>query len=128
MIDLMLVAALQASTWDGVREDGWTFMAEAQSRQLLYFTRPADRGARRLWIRMEYAPGHPDANGFRSTRALVVGDCQEGRLKSLQTTSFREPNLMGAKEAGNGEENWFYPAPDTLHEQVLDLICSQSPR
>lgn len=126
MIGVLLALAVQSSQWGGVSADGWTLVGESASRNMLYFTRAADRRSGRLWVRMEYAPDHPNAHGFRSTRALVAADCVEGRLKSLQTTSFREPNLLGASESLGSEENWFYPGPDTLHERVLNQICAEA--
>lgn len=126
MIGLLAALVLQSAGWEGVSADGWTY--EGEGTTVLLFTRPFD-GVRtdRIWVRYEYAASHPNARGYRSTRALVAANCEEGQLKSLQTTSFREPNLNGASYTNEIPEDWFYPAPDTLHSRVLSLVCRAAP-
>lgn len=124
MITLALAIILQVAAWEGVEADGWTYRGEATSGQMLYFTRPVARVTDRLWVRFEYTPDHPNSYGFKSTRALIAADCEGGRLRSLQTTSFQERNLEG-ESASAGEEDWFYPGPDTVHAMTFELICGE---
>lgn len=121
MIALALALSIQAATWDGIRQDGWTYRGEATSRDLIFFTRPAPQGRDRLWIRFENAASRRE--DFRSVRAIVEADCANGRLRSLQTTGFSNPNLEG-QSVSRQSEDWFYPAPGTMHETAYDLLCS----
>lgn len=123
MIAVVLLAILQSATWNDLRADGWDYVGEADTHQMVAFTRPFQGGAKRLWVRMEFAPDHPNAYGYRSMRTLVEADCDAGRLRSLQSTSFRLPNLSGESIADTSPAAPFYPPPDTIHEIVFDAIC-----
>lgn len=111
---------LQTAVWSGLVDDDWTYRGE--STETVVYTRADPRNDHRLWVRLEYAP-EPNAM-YRSSRSLVEADCADGRLRSLQTTGFTEPNLAGRSGPDESGGEWFYPGPRTINGAVLDLICA----
>lgn len=118
MFAIILALALQATMRPSHIEDqGWTYMGSSTDRSIVFFTRSGP-SAKHIWSRFEVDQGR-----VRSYRQLDEVNCSTGQMKTLQQTSFTEPNLEGSSRVIPIVPEWRYPEPDTFAEMALYELC-----
>lgn len=78
-----------------------------------------------FWSLRDYLK--PDQWGDFSSKNYRQGDCNLFRFKALSSVFHKQP--MGGDvgdiiEPIGDNANWEYPAPNTVNERILSIICS----
>jgi hypothetical protein len=109
-----------------VNTTGWDYVDEGQGALVLAKTANPSvvDGKMRRWIRYEFktpnAPGGP-----QSMVTLFEFDCDGGKDRSLQSTSYYGPNMSGQAVTTSNTDLWLYPTPDTLGESAFKYSCTK---
>jgi hypothetical protein len=125
MIGILLAFAMMQSTpeWQLSRPDaGWSYLGSAADDTSIVFTRDGPRPSM-IWVRAEREVA---VAGVTSYMVLVELDCQAGRYREVQSTTYTLPNLEGSSEALNSSGTWRYPGPGTLGESYFRRGCGLS--
>ena len=80
-----------------------------------------------FWTLLDYIEPF---KGVFSDITYVKGDCGEFKYKWLQINYHMGPMGVGEIHSASGEptvdgQKWRYPAPNSMFEPVLNLVCSQ---
>ena len=68
----------------------------------------------------------PNENGWMSVKLYNQGDCKLFRYKRLSYSFHKEPMGGGSGDVEEpGKKGWRYPAPNTLGETKLNLVCNK---
>lgn len=68
----------------------------------------------------------PTEYGDLSSKIYVQGDCKLFRYKYLSYSFHKEPMGGGPSDVINdSDQNWTYPAPNSMTEAVLKSVCSR---
>lgn len=111
---VFLSASALAADWALVVESssGSTYSVDKGSMRTM------PNGYKRAWLWTIY--GQAKNTGTTSYKAYSEVDCQNGRMRDLQTLYYKGEQL----NSSNYEpESWVYVAPDTVQEAVFDYIC-----
>ena len=124
MIAVLVAAAFLVQLPSDVSANGWNYVGASGDGELLSFTLPFPARQNMLWIRWEFSAARLGPNGEWSARQLVEYDCQEGRLRTLQSEGFSAPNLTGRPVPNALNPTWVYVAPGTFNEQHHKAVCA----
>jgi hypothetical protein len=104
--------------------NGWTRTSISADERMATFRRPPEHrpdGAVVMWERFER---RDEARGeWRSLVSLSEFDCLEGRARTLQETTYSEPNLSGRSSTASMPGTWTYPIPGSMMETSMRLAC-----
>jgi len=81
----------------------------------------AARQPMHIWTRVEYR--RPASTGTRSSRQLKQVDCNAWRVRTITSLSFSASNLQTLRLSDDEAQPWSYPAPGTIGEIPLTLLC-----
>ena len=62
--------------------------------------------------------------GDLSVKTYTQADCNIFRYQYLTHNFFKEPMGMGDYDVVQSDDNWRYPSPNTVFEEVLKFACS----
>ncbi len=105
---------------------GWAFvqamdwLLAANTADVLVFVMPA-RQPMHIWVRTEYK--RVSSQGVRSVRELVQVECNAGRTRVVTAVFFSASNLEVHNFQAEEIQPWQYPAPGTIGDVPLDLLC-----
>jgi hypothetical protein len=107
--------------WGFIRMMGWTFQGSGGSGddEVLFFTMPAPQPMH-IWFRRE---SKPVGDLAYSARTLEQVDCNARRKRRITISYFARNNLEELKSSNENIQNWEYPAPGTLGEIPLLVLC-----
>jgi hypothetical protein len=104
--------------------NGWITTSISADERTATFRRPPDHrpdGAVVMWERFEH---RDEARGeWRSLVSLSEFDCIEGRARTLQETTYSQPNLTGRSSTASMPGTWTYPIPGSMMETSMRLAC-----
>ena len=66
----------------------------------------------------------PSNQGYLSVKVYKQGDCKLFRYMSLSYFFHNEPMGGGMGESVTPPEIWDYPPPDSMIENILNLVCA----
>lgn len=126
MFALILAMSIQATLldWSSSRPpNGWTLLTVANDKRSISFVRPGPT-PRLGWTREEYrVPTGTD--GYLSTAALAEYDCDGGRARYIQISTFTGPDLTREPINFSGLSDWNYPRPGSIGGSVFDHFCGR---
>ena len=67
----------------------------------------------------------PTKYGDFSTKVYHQGDCSILRFKPLSYSHHKAPMGGGAGDVNNPKEDWRYPPPNSVSEDVLKYVCNR---
>ena len=129
MKKLLLIFALLFSTalYSSPVRAEWTQVSENEDGNTFYVDLERIRkhdGYVYYWELWDYLK--PSETGMLSSKSYVQADCKQFRFKDLSFSSHKEPMGNGAAETDNTpDKDWEYPSPNSSHELLLKLVCSQ---
>ena len=105
---------------------GWTKMAVVKDGSTYYvdFERIRKRGGYvYYWDLQDLLKPNSE---FLSGQRYIQGDCKLFRYKILSVSVHKEPMGGGTGRIDNKpDKEWSYPAPNTVNETILKLVCSR---
>lgn len=104
--------------------NGWVAPALSVDGKTATLRRPPEHrpdGLVVMWERFEHRDREPGQ--WRSLVAMSEFDCQEGRARTLQETTYSEPNLSGRAVTASMPGDWTYPIPGSMMEGSMRLAC-----
>jgi hypothetical protein len=112
-------------TWlNSLDTGGWVTTSISADERTATFRRPPEHkpdGAVVMWERFER---RDEARGeWRSLVSLSEFDCLEGRARTLQETTYSQPNLTGRSSTASMPGTWTYPIPGSMMETSMRLAC-----
>jgi hypothetical protein len=120
--------ANEVRAWKGALEpNGWIAAAGSADGKTVTFRRPPEHkpdGTVVMWERYERRDHEPGQ--WRSLVAMSEYDCQAGRARTLQETTYTEPNLSGRAVTASTPGEWTYPIPGSMMEGSLKIACESS--
>lgn len=119
IVAILIAAALQESRPAHIEDDGWLYRGASGQYATMWFTRVGPR-ASMVWSRFELSTAE---RGIRSLRQLDEMNCETGQYRTVQQTSFAEPNLGGTATVIELVPQWEYPAPGTFSEGAYRVVC-----
>ncbi|WP_426029296.1 surface-adhesin E family protein [Brevundimonas sp. TWP2-3-4b2] len=75
----------------------------------------------RFWVRFEKRT--PIETGMISAAILSEYDCAGGRVRTIQSTYYNQPNLDGPSTTSHEIRDWSYPLPDSVSETQFLWAC-----
>jgi surface-adhesin protein E len=118
----------EVRAWKGALEpNGWIAAAGSADGKTVTFRRPPEHkpdGTVVMWERYERRDHEPGQ--WRSLVAMSEYDCQEGRARTLQETTYTEANLSGRAVTASTPGEWTYPIPGSMMEGSLKIACESS--
>lgn len=118
-------ASDEVRAWkDTLDAGGWTAAASSADGKTVTFRRPPEHrpdGTVVMWER--YERRDHESGQWRSLVAMSEYDCQEGRARTLQETTYTEPNLSGRAVTASTPSEWTYPIPGSMMEGSLKVAC-----
>jgi hypothetical protein len=103
---------------------GWIRSSLSADERTVGFRKPAEPrpdGTMVMWERFERRD--EDSGQWRSLVALSEFNCQERRIRTLQETTYSEPNLGGSAATAAMPGDWTYPIPGSMMESSMRLAC-----
>lgn len=104
--------------------NGWVAPALSADGRTVTLRRPPEHrpdGLVVMWERYEHRDR--EAGQWRSLVAMSEFDCQEGRARTLQETTYSEPNLSGRAVTASMPGDWTYPIPGSMMEGSMRIAC-----
>ena len=104
--------------------NGWVAPALSADGKTVTLRRPPEHrpdGLVVMWERFEHRDH--ETGQWRSLVAMSEFDCQEGRARTLQETTYSEPNLSGRAVTASMPGDWTYPIPGSMMEGSMRLAC-----
>jgi hypothetical protein len=104
--------------------NGWTRSGLSADERTVTFRRSPETkpdGMVVMWERYERRDDYPGE--WRSLVALSEYDCQERRARTLQETTYSEPNLGGRAATASMPGDWTYPIPGSMMESSMRVAC-----
>lgn len=104
--------------------NGWTRSGLSADERTVTFRRAPETkpdGLVTMWERYERRDDYPGE--WRSLVALSEYDCQEKRARTLQETTYSEPNLGGRASTAAMPGDWTYPIPGSMMESSMRVAC-----
>jgi hypothetical protein len=104
--------------WEFVEVMDWVYVGRTDSA--LDFVMLA-RQPLHIWVRRELKVAR--TTGTRSIRMLVQADCGAGRTRIVSSVYFSSSNLEVHNGSDDETQPWDYPAPGTIGEIPLNILC-----
>jgi hypothetical protein len=104
--------------WEFIEVGDWTLVDPGDDS--LTFVMAA-RQPMHIWTRVEYR--RPASTGKRSSRQLKQVDCNAWRVRTITSLSFSASNLQTLRLSDDEAQPWSYPAPGTIGEIPLIVLC-----
>lgn len=111
-----LSTAAMAEEWVIVAEDAKGNMLTVDSTSI----RTMPNGHKRAWSMNFYPNGLITSEGPDRSVSLEEYDCREEKSRSLQSTFFKEEEVV---EVNSAPTNWQYASPRSLHEAQFNYVC-----
>ena len=106
----------------------WTKVSESKRGDTFYvdFSRIRNHSGYVFWWRLtNYLK--PTKQGHLSTKSYFQGDCKLFRTKYLSYIFHKQPMGQGTGLSYTPkEEEWIYPSPNSVEEDVLKKICNNA--
>jgi len=123
IFETFLALSIQAPSpdWRNARpDDGWT-NTNSGNEELMVFVRPGPT-PRLGWSREELR--EPES-GYLSVATLSEYDCEGGRERFVQLSTFTGPNLTGEAKIETVDRQWRYPRPGSIGGTLFDYFCGR---
>jgi hypothetical protein len=104
--------------WEFIEVNDW-FLVDYNADSLFFLM--AARQPMHIWVRTELK--RADTSGTRSVRQMVQVDCSNWRRRELNSAFYQRNNLSGSVLLDDQPGEWTYPAPDTIGEIPLNILC-----
>jgi hypothetical protein len=104
--------------WEFIEVGDWNLITYNDSQLALVM---AARQPMHIWVRSEYK--RVSERGTRSVRTLYQVECNTGRTRIVSQSFFGASNHDSMTASFNEVEPWQYPAPGTMGEVPLRVLC-----
>lgn len=104
--------------WEFIEVNDW-ILVDYNADSLFFLM--AARQPMHIWVRTELK--RADTSGTRSVRQMVEVDCSNWRRRDLNFAFYQRNNLSGSVLLDDQLGEWKYPAPDTIGEIPLNILC-----
>lgn len=104
--------------------DGWIRSSVSVDERTVSFRKPPEPRPEGMMVMWERFERRDEVQGqWRSLVALSEFDCREQRTRTLQETTYSEPNLGGHAATAAMPGDWSYPIPGSIMETSMRIAC-----
>ncbi len=106
---------------------------ESGENFVVFYRTPILRGVApetvRIWLQWEYSVPHQSySRPYLSAVELSERDCQQMRMRPIQSTLFPQKNMKGVATTYPGSAEWTYNVPGSVGEAISKFACANAPR